>query len=130
MLPESQALFSICLVCNNYANSAIITRAQLPASILVFGFFWLFLKVSLAFLGPGNLATLAPGVCGVTDQRFHNSREMFELYATKSCLFLLKAMYVMGNVSDIMDLLILWRLDALFGCGRANSEVDAWSGER
>ena len=58
MLPESQALFSICVVCNNYANSAIITRAQLPASILVFGFFWLFLKVSLAFLGPGNLATL------------------------------------------------------------------------
>ena len=69
-------------------------------------------------------------VCGVTDQRFHNSREMFEFYATKSCLFLLKAMYVMGNLSDIMDLLILWRLDALFGCGRANSEVDAWSGER
>ena len=59
-----------------------------------------------------------------------NSREMFEFYATKSCLFLLKAMYVMGNLSDIMDLLILWRLDALFGCGRANSEVDAWSGER
>ena len=57
MLLESQALFSICLVCNNYANSAIITR-QLPASILVFGFFWLFLKVSLAFLGPGNLATI------------------------------------------------------------------------
>ena len=47
---------------------------------------------------------------------------MFEFYATKSCLFLLKAMYVMGNLSDIMDLLILWRLDALFGCGRANSE--------
>ena len=47
------------------------------------------------------------GVCGVTDQRFHNSREMFEFYATKSCLFLLKAMYVMGNLSDIMDLLIL-----------------------
>ena len=55
---------------------------------------------------------------------------MFEFYATKSCLFLLKAMYVMGNLSDIMDLLILWRLDALFGCGRVNSEVDAWSGER
>ena len=55
---------------------------------------------------------------------------MFEFYATKSCLFLLKAMYMMGNLSDIMDLLILWRLDALFGCGRANSEVDAWSGER
>ena len=50
---------------------------------------------------------------------------MFEFYATKSCLFLLKAMYVMGNLSDIMNLLILWRLDALFGCGRANSEVDA-----
>ena len=63
-------------------------------------------------------------------QRFHNSREMFEFYATKSRLFLLKAVYVMGNLSDIMDLLILWRLDALFGCGRANSEVDAWSGER
>ena len=47
---------------------------------------------------------------------------MFEFYATKSCLFLLKAMYVMGNLSDIMDLLILWRLDALFGCGGANSE--------
>ena len=74
--------------------------------------------------------TARSGVCGVTDQRFHNSREMFEFYATKSCLFLLKAMYVMGNLSDIMDLLILWRLDALFGCGRANSEVDAWSGER
>ena len=70
------------------------------------------------------------GVCGVTDQRFHNSRGMFEFYATKSCLFLLKAMYVMRNLSNIMDLLILWRLDALFGCGRANSEVDAWSGER
>ena len=55
---------------------------------------------------------------------------MFEFYATKSCLFLLKAMYVMGNLSDIMNLLILWRLDALSGCGRANSEVDAWSGER
>ena len=55
---------------------------------------------------------------------------MFEFYATKSCLFLLKAMYVMGNLSDIMNLLILWRLDALFGCGGANSEVDAWSGER
>ena len=67
---------------------------------------------------------------GVTDQIFHNSREMFEFYATKSCLFLLKAMYVMGNLSVIMDLLILWRLNALFGCGRANSEVDAWSGER
>ena len=74
--------------------------------------------------------TARSGVCGVTDQRFHNSREMFEFYATKSCLFLLKAMYVIGNLSDIMDLLILWRLDALFGCGRANSEVDAWSGER
>ena len=49
---------------------------------------------------------------------------MFEFYATKSCLFLLKAMYVMGNLSDIMNLLILWRLDALFGCGRANNEVD------
>ena len=73
--------------------------------------------------------TARSGVCGVTDQRFHNSREMFEFYATKCCLFLLKAMYVMGNLSDIMDLLILWRLDALFGCGRANSEVDAWSGE-
>ena len=70
------------------------------------------------------------GVCGVTDQRFHNNRGMFEFYATKSCLFLLKAMYVMGNLSDIIDLLILWRLDALFCCGRANSEVDAWSGER
>ena len=55
---------------------------------------------------------------------------MFEFYATKSCLFLLKAMYMMGNLSDIMNLFILWRLDALFGCGRANSEVDAWSGER
>ena len=55
---------------------------------------------------------------------------MFEFYATKSCLFLLKAMYVMGNLSDIMNVLILWRLDALSGCGRANSEVDAWSGER
>ena len=65
MLPESQALFSVCLVCNNYANSAIITRAQLPASILVFGFFWLFLKVRLAFLGPGNLATL------VEDSKIH-----------------------------------------------------------
>ena len=74
--------------------------------------------------------TARSGVCGVTDQRFHNSREMFEFYATKSCLFLLKAMYVMGNLSDIMDLLILWRLDALFGCGRANSVLDAWSGER
>ena len=74
--------------------------------------------------------TARSGVCGVTDQRFHNSREMFEFYATKSCLFLLKVMYVMGNLSDIMDLLILWRLDALFVCGRASSEVDAWSSER
>ena len=74
--------------------------------------------------------TARSGVCGVTDQRFHNNRGMFEFYATKSCLFLLKAMYVMGNLSYVMDLLILWRLDALFGCGRANSEVDAWSGER
>ena len=39
--------------------------------------------------------TARSGVCGVTDQRFHNSREMFEFYATKSCLFLLKAMHVM-----------------------------------
>ena len=69
-------------------------------------------------------------VGGVTDQRFHNTREMLESYVTKYCLFLLKAMYVMGNLSNIMELLILWRLDALFGCGRANSEVDAWSGER
>ena len=69
------------------------------------------------------------GTAGRSNQ-FHNSREMFEFYATKSCLFLLKAMYVMGNLSDIMNLLTLWRLDALFGCGRANSEVDAWSGER
>ena len=60
----------------------------------------------------------------------HQMREMFEFYATKSCLFLLKAMYMMGNLSDIMNLFILWRLDALFGCGGANSEVDAWSGER
>ena len=30
----------------------------LPHSILEFGFFWLFFKVRLAYLGPGNLATL------------------------------------------------------------------------
>ena len=73
--------------------------------------------------------------------RVHANAREFKLHAllllvgrnsrsNKSCLFLLKAMYVMGNLSDIMDLLILWRLDALFGCGGANSEVDAWSGER
>ena len=45
-------------------------------------------------------------VGGVTDQRFHNSREMLEFYVTKYCLFLLKAMHVMGNLSNIMELLI------------------------
>ena len=55
---------------------------------------------------------------------------MFEFYATKSSLFLLKTMYVMGYLSDNMDLLILWRFDAFFGCGRANSGVDACSWKR
>ena len=31
---------------------------------------------------------------------------MFEFYAPKSSLFLLKTIYVMENLSDIMDLLI------------------------
>ena len=57
------------------------------------------------------------GVYGTTDKRFPNSCKIFEFYATQSLLFLLTTMYGMENVSDIMDLLILWRFDALFGCG-------------
>ena len=65
--------------------------------------------------------TVGSGVCGVTDQRFPNSGKMSELCATKSFLLFLKTMYVMGNLSDIMDLSILGRVDTIFGCGRANS---------
>jgi len=76
------------------------------------------------------ILTVCSGVCGTTDKIFPNSRKMFEFYATKSSLFLLKTMHVMGNLSDILNLLNLWRFDALFGCGRANSGVDACSRKR
>ena len=51
---------------------------------------------------------------------------MFEFYATKSFLIMLKTMYVIENLSDITNLLILGQLDALFGCGRVNSGVVVW----
>ena len=73
------------------------------------------------------ILTVCSGVCGTTDIIFPNSGKMFKFYATKSSLFWLKTMHVMGNLSDIMDLLILWRFDVLFGCGRANSGDDACS---
>ena len=76
------------------------------------------------------ILTFCSGVSETMDKIFPNSRKMFEFYATKSSLFWLKAMHVMENLSDMLNLLNLWRFDALFGCGRVNSGVDACSRKR
>ena len=60
-------------------------------------------------------------VCGgVSNHGYNISRwwEVFGFYVAESSLFWLGTVYVMGNLSDIVDLLILSRFDALFGCER------------
>ena len=62
-----------------------------------------------------------------TDGVFPNGWKVFECCAAESSLFWLGTVCVMGNLSDIVGLLILWRFDALFGCGGANGGDDACS---
>ena len=50
---QTDYLWHTCLII-----TAIITRAQSPALILEFGFFWLILNMRLAYFGPEDLATL------------------------------------------------------------------------